>query len=215
MSRATARKDGIMKRNALLCALLLTAGCAGLKPYPYEQRPLAAVMPFAYSAQPQEYIKSVGGLPDALAGALVRTERVRLVERQRLESLAAEQKLSLSGAVDTNTAVKLGQMLGAQMVVLGAVTSVSVREEGRSVKFAEKTDRWVEVEVEARLVDIETGELLAAGRAIGKTSSAEKHAFGGTIGELASKESLVQQAVQGMGEKLAADLAKGIRPKKK
>ena len=195
--------------------LLLAAGCSGIKPYPVEQRPLAAVMPFTYSAQPQEYTKSVGGLPDAVAGALLRTGRVRMLERQRLEAMAAEQKLSLSGAIDTNTAVKLGQMLGAKEVVLGSVVSVSVREEGRSVNFATKTDRWAEVEVEARLVDVQTGELLASGRAFGKASSAEKHAFGGTIGELASKEALVQQAIQGMGEKLAKDLAAGIRPETK
>ena len=73
----------------------------------------------------------------------------------------------------------------------------------------------MDVEAEARLVDIETGELLASGKALNSAHSAEKHAFGGKIGELATPEALVQKALQGMGDKLAEDLAKNIRPVKK
>ena len=200
-----------------LCAAglaALLAACASLKQYPFEQRRIAAVLPFSYTAAQKEFAPHASGLADALAGALLRTGRLRLVERARVEALFQEAQLGQTGAVDGATAAKIGKQLGAQAVVLGSLSSISDREEGRSVKFAEKTNRWVEVEVEARIVDSETGELLGTAKAVGKTSSAEKHAFGGKIGELATPDALIQQALQGMGEKLAQDIVRTVPPKK-
>ena len=91
---------------------------------------------------------------------------------------------------------------------MGSVVSVSVRDEWRSVKFAEKTVRFVEVEAEVKIVDIQTGEVLGSGRAIGKSKTAEKHAFGGKIGDLATIQSMTQKAVQNLSEKLSKDLVK-------
>lgn len=206
-----------MVRRAVV--MLLAVGfvcfplCAG--EIPFENRPVAAIMPFAYHVEEYpQYEKSVSGIADALAVDLLKTNKVRLLERSRIDAVLKEIMLGQTGAVDSEKAARAGKQLGAQQVILGSIVALSIREEGRSVKIAEKTTRWVEIEAEARLVDVETGELLATGKAVGKAKSAEKHAFGGKIGELATPESLVQKALVGLGEKLAKDLAKGIRPKK-
>ena len=190
-------------------------GCASTRPLPFEERPLAAVMPFAYTAQPQEFAGSVSGLADSLAGALVRTGRLRLVERQRVETVLQEVRQGMSGAVDSATAAKIGRQLGAEAVVIGAVVSVAVLDESRSMKFAEKADRWVEVVVEARMVAVETGELIAAAKAVGKAKSAQRQAFGGQLGELARPEALVQKALQDIGEKHARELSRNVPPRSK
>jgi len=203
-----------MRAISLAGLAVLLAACASMREYPFEQRRVAAVMPFAYTAAQKEFAPHASSLADSLAGALLRTGRLRLVERARVDSLLSEAALGQTGAVDGATAAKIGKQLGAQVVVLGTLTSISVREEGRSVKFAEKTNRWVETEAEARLVDVETGELLGSGKALGKAESAEKHAFGGKIGELATPDALIQQSLQGMGEKLAKDLARTVPPKR-
>ena len=78
------------------------------------------------------------------------------------------------------------------------------------MKIAEKTDRKVEVSAEARLVNLETGELLGAGRAIGKAKSSEKHAFGGKLGQLAKPEAVIQKAIMDLTDDLAEDLVKNI-----
>ncbi|MFA6028363.1 MAG: CsgG/HfaB family protein [Elusimicrobiota bacterium] len=202
-----------MKKAAALCAVLAFAACGTLKEYPFEQRRLAAVMPFAFTAAQKEFTPHASGLADALAGALVRTGRLRLIERARVDAALQELQLQQSGLTDSATASKVGKGLNASAVVLGSITSISVREEGRSVKIAEKTTRFVDVEVEARIVDVETGELLGSGRAAGKAESAEKHAFGGKLGTLATPDALIQQALQGVGEKLARDLAKSLPPR--
>jgi curli biogenesis system outer membrane secretion channel CsgG len=201
----------IIRTPALSVLSLVLCGCASM---PFEQRPLACVMPFVYSAAQPEYASSVEGLQASLTAALFKTEKIRLVERQRMEAVAAELKLAMTGLTDSNSAVQLGKQLGAKYVIMGSVTSISVKDESRSVKIAEKTNRMVEVEAEARMVDIRTGELAAAGKAVSRSESSEKHAFGGKVGKLASPEAIIQQAVRGLADKLAADIAKDIRPVK-
>ena len=172
-------------------------------------------MPFAYSAQPPEFANSAGGLADSLAGALVRTGRLRLVERQRVEEVLQEVQRGMTGAVDSATAAKIGRQLGAETVVIGAVVSVAVLEESRSMIFAEKADRWVEVVVEARMVTVETGELIASGKAIGKGMSKQRQAFGGQIGKLAEPQALFQKALQNVGDELAKTLVRSVPPRSK
>ena len=199
---------------------LLGIGCFALNLYageiPYEDRAIAAIMPFSYHVDEYpQYEKSVSGLADALAVDLLNTNKIRLIERSRVDAVLKEINLGQTGAIDSATASRAGKQLGAQEVIVGSIVALSIREEGRSVLIATKTDRWVEIEAEARIIDVETGEILAAGKAINKVKSAEKHAFGGKTGKLATPESMVQQAMEGLGEKLAKSLAKNIRPKRK
>lgn len=204
-----------MRETFLFILLSLNWGCAGMSPLPFEERPLTAVMPFVYSAQPPEFANSVTGLADSIAGSLVRTGRLRLVERQRVETVLHELQHGMTGAVDSATAAKVGKQLGAEAVVIGAVVSVTILEESRSMAIASKADRWAEIVVEARLVAVETGELIAAAKAVGKARSKQRQAFGGRLGELASPEALVQKALQDMGDKLAKELAPAIPPRSK
>lgn len=195
--------------RSLLPVLLLAGACASTQ-IPFAQRPLACVMPFVYSAADPQYASSVSGLQDALTASLMKTGRVRLVERARVDAALAELKLASSGVIDSATAAQVGKQIGARFAVLGSVTALSVKDEWRSVKIAEKTDRKVEVAVEARMVNLEPGELIGAGRAVGKAKSSEKHAFGGKMGELAKPEAIIQSAIMDVTDALAKDLVVNI-----
>lgn len=199
-----------MRALAFLASAAWLAGCASVRPLAYEDRLLAAVMPFTYSAKSAEHASALEGLTDSLAGALTRTGRLRLVERHRVDSVLKEARLGLTGAVDPATAAKIGRQLGAEAVILGAVVSAGVFEETASVGIATKTDRWAEVAAEARLVTVETGELLAAARASGKAKSKDRRAFGAKAGSLADPAVLVQKASQGLIEELAKELARSV-----
>jgi len=199
-----------MKDLKLVIPMLLLAGACASSGVPFEQRPLACVMPFAYSASDPQYASSVTGLQDALTASLMQTSKIRLVERARVDAAMKELQLASAGVVDSATAAQVGKLIGARYAVLGSITALSVNDEWRSVKIAEKTDRKVEVAAEARLVNLETGELLGAGRVVGKAKSSEKHAFGGKIGELAKPEAIIQLAIMDLTEDLAKDLVKNI-----
>jgi curli biogenesis system outer membrane secretion channel CsgG len=44
------------------------------------------------------------------------------VDRKTLDTIRSEQKFQLSGDVDDNSAVSIGKMLGANIVITGSVT---------------------------------------------------------------------------------------------
>jgi tetratricopeptide (TPR) repeat protein len=82
---------------------------------------------------------------DSLLTALLDQGRFQLVERDKLEAILREQKLSQAALVDADTAVRLGRIVGVEGILLGTVV---------------QTPRALEVF--ARFVDVETGTILAA-----------------------------------------------------
>jgi len=90
------------------------------------------------------------GVPDAgaivaewLVSALAQTGHFELKERVLLRKVLEEQKLSLSGAIDVNEALEIGQLYGVKSIVAGGVL------------------KWGEViSVTARLIDAKTGSIL-------------------------------------------------------
>lgn len=217
--------DGEMTRKiagaglaASLLAGLVFTGCAGapprIPPFAMSQRPVAAVMDFDYKASATTFNDSAGGLAESVTDALTKSGRFRLVERSRVQALASEAALGMTGMIDPETAVKAGRMVGANYIIVGSVANVSVRDEWRSLLILEKTTRFADVEAEVRMIDVASGLLVASGRAVGRANGAEKHAFFARAGVIPSAESLVQKALQGLGEKLARDLAAGVEPLK-
>src|SRR5712692_498993 len=71
-------------------------------------------------------------------------KQFKVIERQLLNKIIAEQKLSLTGVVDPSSARQLGKILGVDAIVSGTVTELR------------KTLR-----VNARLISTETGEIFA------------------------------------------------------
>jgi curli biogenesis system outer membrane secretion channel CsgG len=62
------------------------------------------------------------GLKDMLTTALVQSKRYRVLERQQLGSVMAEQDLGASGRAQQTTAAPIGKIVGADLLVVGAVT---------------------------------------------------------------------------------------------
>lgn len=78
---------------------------------------------------------------------------LKVVDRENLERILAEQRLSLSGVVDEQTAVRVGNLMGAQAVLMGTV--VDYREEAGELRRSTK-DGFESYRVEQ--VNKETGE---------------------------------------------------------
>ena len=53
---------------------------------------------------------------------LVNSGIFRIVDRRRLDQIRNEQNFQLSGDVDDNSAVSIGNMLGANIVITGEIT---------------------------------------------------------------------------------------------
>jgi curli biogenesis system outer membrane secretion channel CsgG len=123
------------------------------------------------------------GLAEMLTTELVRTGRFIVVERQAIGDVVGEQALGQSGLVRRETAAQSGQILGAQIVVRGAVTefadSVSgggAGVQGRNFAVQGRADN-AHVAIDLRLIDTATGQVLASHN-VSKLASGAGAAFG-------------------------------------
>ena len=94
-------------------------------------------------------------------------------ERGKINKLLDEQKLGQTGAVDPNTAAKVGKILGLNAIVTGAVTQFGVKKEGKDFLITQSKKQTVEATVDVRVVDTETGQVLLAdsGKGVVKKST--------------------------------------------
>lgn len=103
-----------------------------------------AVMYFQNQGNPELEPLKVG-LTQMLTTDLVGAGGVTVVERTQLQALMDELKLGHSAVVDKDTSSKLGKLLGAEYLVLGSYFSLAGT-----------------LRVDARLVKVETGEVIYA-----------------------------------------------------
>ncbi len=105
-----------------------------------DQRLSLSVMPFDQKGQISTASLS---FQDNLIHSLVQRNRFQLVERQLLETILQEQKLSQTELIDQNTALKLGRLSAAHSIITGSII------ESRNG-----------IEIIARFIDTETSEIL-------------------------------------------------------
>lgn len=77
----------------------------------------------------------------------------QVVERADLEKVLSEQKLQMSGLLDSSTAAKIGKMVGVDAVVLGSMTTIR-KETGSGTYIT------VISNATARVVGVEKGDIL-------------------------------------------------------
>lgn len=106
----------------------------------------AKIAVFKFSSDRNLEKKRVGfAVSELLTHHLVGKAEFAVVERLEMAKVFDELKFSLSGAVDPDNALKVGKILGADVLVLGSVEKLSSK-----------------YHINARLVKAETGEVLAA-----------------------------------------------------
>ena len=115
---------------------------------------------------------------DVLATELVRTGLFTVVERQRLEEVLAEQDLGRSGLVSSETATRIGGLLGVQAVAVGSITvSGGASSETVAPGTSVRTDAQA-VGVDLRLVSTDTGEVLYADSRLARLATRDVHVLG-------------------------------------
>src|SRR3989338_3491637 len=110
---------------------------------------------------------------DILITELVKTGKFIVVERDKMNKLLEEQKLGLTGAIDSNTAAQMGKILGLNAIVTGAISNFGVRTTGSDYLIAQSKRQEATCTVDIRVVDAETGQILLAdsGKGVSKVTS--------------------------------------------
>ncbi len=127
-------------RRGVLVAVSLAAATLPLSAQSSaaDTRPTVAVLYFTNSALVDfaSYAPLSKGMAEMLISEIAQNSGVRVVERDRLQSLMEEQNLQNSDRVDKETAVRLGKTLGARHMLMGSFVidpSKTVRIDVRAV----------------------------------------------------------------------------------
>jgi curli biogenesis system outer membrane secretion channel CsgG len=164
------------------------------------------------------------GIADLLVKNLVTDGTYSVIERKQLDKILAEQNFSTSDRADPASAAKIGKILGLDAIIVGSITQFG--NETKNTKlggggggfggfgvggFGHK-DSKANVQIDARLVDIDTAEILgvAEGKGESKRSSTSLlggggnwHGFGGGAADFGSSD--FQQTIIGEATKAAVD----------
>ncbi len=152
--------------------------------------------------------------------------KIRVVERERLDEIRGELNFQQSGEVDTATVQRLGKLLGVKYVMTGKVTRFAYKEGGFSsgwgvgalvgkltgdgtagavagsvnIKKASFTGR-----LDIRLIEVETGEILFAKSDEGKVDDTSVK-VAGTGGEVSYDEELVNKVFEPIVQRITPKL---------
>ena len=192
-------------RHATAVLLALAFSAASLAAF--AQKPRIAVLKIKNESQ-YGHGRLGPAIEDWLVEKLVQSGQFRVIERKELESVLAEQELSLSGAIDDKTAVKVGKLLGCQLVVMGAVTDFSIRKAGGEAFFrlgVDASKTTAEGTLSLRLVNTTTAEILFTGSESGKDSFGKLRIAGiggGTDWDESQARKIFQPAVDRLAQQI-------------
>ncbi|MGH7531509.1 MAG: CsgG/HfaB family protein [Gemmatimonadales bacterium] len=112
-----------------------------------DTRPGIAVLPFSnggsYGQSQEDFEALERGIAGMMISELSANPAARVVEREAVQQLLAEQNLGAEGRIDPQTAARVGKLVGARYVVLGTFI-----------------DFYGDFRVDVRLVNTETSEII-------------------------------------------------------
>jgi TolB-like protein len=109
-----------------------------------------AVMPFENTTKDSSLDWLSMGIPETITNDLLAIKGIALIERLQLRKVMNEQALQLTGAIDEATAIEVGKLTGADVLVVGAF-----QKQAQMVRLT------------ARFVNVQTGGILQTAKATG------------------------------------------------
>jgi curli biogenesis system outer membrane secretion channel CsgG len=159
---------------------------------------LVTIMNFDYGTV-QNYVQQIfgsnqdigKGISDMLVDKLLKDGRYRLIERSALDKILAEQNFSNSDRADSNSAAKIGKVLGVDAIIIGSITQFGRDDQHTNVggggyglgKFGlggvGVGKAKAVVAITARVVNVSTGEILASVQGMGESTRSSTSLLGG------------------------------------
>jgi len=191
-----------MKR---LAVVLLLAGLAAPVFGQAPARKRVAVIDFDY-ATVRAFVNDIWGsdqdigkgIADMLVGQLVRNGNYSVIERKQLDRVLQEQNFQQSGRADASTAAQLGRLLGVDAIIIGSITQFGrddkkvgigggVRVGGIGIGGIGRRQAKAVVQIDARIVDIKTAEILGVATGYGESKRSGTTLIGGaSVGGVAA-----------------------------
>jgi len=183
--------------SALACAQAPAQDAAAPAAAAAGPKRLVTVMNFDYGTV-QNYVQQIfgsnqdigKGISDMLVDKLLKDGKYRLVERSALDKILAEQNFSNSDRADSNTAAKIGKVLGVDAIVIGSITQFGRDDQHTNVggggyglgRFGlggvGTSKAKAVVAITARVVNVSTGEILASVQGQGESTRSSTSLLG-------------------------------------
>ena len=121
------------------------------------------------------------GIADMLVDRLVNGGAYSVIERKALDKLIQEQNFSNSDRADPASAARIGKLLGVDAIIVGSITQFGRDDKSTNLgglgaaagRFGVggigKKESKAVVQITARLVNVETGEILASAPGLGES----------------------------------------------
>ena len=185
-----------MKSKVLsLCAVLVLLSVSG---FAAERKKRLAVFDFDYATVRSGIAAIFGsdidvgkGISDLLVKRLVQDGTYSVIERKAMDKILAEQNFSNSDRANPNSAARLGKLLGVDAIIVGSITQFGNDTKNTGVGgaggglggfglggFKHKNTKAI-VTLDARIVDIDTAEILAVADGKGESSRSSTSLVGG------------------------------------
>ena len=112
---------------------------------------------------------------------LFESQKMDIMDRTMYEAQLAEQNLNTTGLIYHDTAQKIGKILGVDYIIYGNVNDVTLSEIGTQVGIGGVTICTVKSHIIARIMNVETGEIISAAKGEGKSKSSFVKVKGGEV----------------------------------
>jgi curli biogenesis system outer membrane secretion channel CsgG len=202
-----------------------------------KRRPRIAVMDFDYATVQTASAAMFGtnvdvgkGIADLLVTDLVKDGTYSIIERKALDKVMGEQNFSNSNRADATSAARLGKLLGVDAILVGSVTEFG--NETKRTNLGGLGGNWggfglgklgrsnskANVGITARLVNVDTGEIIAVAEGTAQSSRSSTsllggggswHGFGAGNADFGSsdfQQTIIGEATKTAVDKLSADL---------
>jgi curli biogenesis system outer membrane secretion channel CsgG len=154
-----------MKTARRTALLLLLALFSSLAPAAYAA-PTLAVRVFDNKAEDAAEAPAAA-ITDMMVTELMKAGIFNILEREKLDYIAQEQKLAMSGLMDESTAPEVGQLKGAMYSMTGAITVYHYNAKAGAIYIpgiagGAAAGKTAYVTLDIRIIDNETGEVVYA-----------------------------------------------------
>jgi len=189
-----------MRRIIMVAAIMVTAASG-------QEKKRIAVMDFDCAAIQASADAALGANVDVgksianlLVDRLVTGGAYSVIDRKALDKIIAEQNLSNSDRADSSSAARVGKLMSVSAIVVGTISQFGIEDKNSTVggsqagsvagRFgvggAGRKQSKAAVQISARIVNVETGEILSVvqGRGEASRSSATVAGSGGGTNDL-------------------------------
>jgi curli biogenesis system outer membrane secretion channel CsgG len=186
----------ILRFLSPLCVILIFI--AALSPASAQRRPRVAVLDFDYGTVRTSVQAVFGtdvdlgkGITQMLVTNLVKDGTYSVIERATMDKILGEQNFSNSNRADASSAAKIGKLLGVDAIIVGTITEFGNETKNQglgggggsgwtgALAGIHHSKSSTNVALNARIVNVDTGEIMGVAEGAGTSSRSSTGVGGG------------------------------------